>query len=76
MVCEVHTLTYDSFCDLQRFGPEALEFQEKIIERAGLGDETYLPQGELYRLMHTLAHTTAPSLIEDFISRCVMEYAR
>ena len=76
VVWEVHTPTYDSSCDLQRFGPEALEFQEKIIERAGLGDETYLPQGELYRPMHTIAHTKGPSQLGDFISRCAMEYAR
>ncbi len=29
----------------QVFSKEALEFQDKIVARAGLGDETYLPEG-------------------------------
>ena len=32
---------------LQKFNEEALQFQEKIIERAGLGSETYVPMGAL-----------------------------
>jgi Fe-S-cluster formation regulator IscX/YfhJ len=35
----------DLMCALQKFDDEALAFQERIIERAGLGDETYLPMG-------------------------------
>jgi 3-ketoacyl-CoA synthase len=27
------------------FSEQSLEFQEKIMERSGLGDETYLPPG-------------------------------
>ena len=27
------------------FNEQSLEFQEKIMERSGLGDETYLPHG-------------------------------
>ena len=29
----------------QVFSQEALTFQDKIVSRAGLGDETYLPEG-------------------------------
>jgi hypothetical protein len=32
---------------VQKFDAEALLFQERIIDRAGLGDETYLPVGAL-----------------------------
>ncbi len=32
------------------FNEQSLQFQEKIMERSGLGDETYLPEG-----MHVLA---------------------
>ena len=28
------------------FNDQSLEFQEKIMERSGLGDETYLPNGD------------------------------
>lgn len=31
---------------LQAFTQQSLEFQEKIMERSGLGDETYLPAGK------------------------------
>lgn len=31
---------------LQKFDDAAMEFQERIIMRSGLGDETYLPKGE------------------------------
>lgn len=27
------------------FTPESLEFQRKVLERSGLGEETYLPEG-------------------------------
>ncbi len=27
------------------FNEQSLQFQEKIMERSGLGDETYLPEG-------------------------------
>lgn len=27
------------------FNEQSLEFQEKIMQRSGLGDETYLPEG-------------------------------
>lgn len=30
---------------LQMFNEQSLEFQEKIMQRSGLGDETYLPEG-------------------------------
>ena len=29
----------------QMFNEQSLEFQEKIMQRSGLGDETYLPEG-------------------------------
>lgn len=31
--------------DLQAFNEKSIEFQEKMIYRGGLGDETYLPEG-------------------------------
>ncbi len=31
---------------MQKFTEKSMEFQRKIIERSGLGDETYLPEGE------------------------------
>ena len=33
------------FCHMQAFTEKSMEFQTKIIERSGLGDETYLPDG-------------------------------
>lgn len=30
---------------MQMFNEQSLEFQEKIMERSGLGDDTYLPHG-------------------------------
>jgi hypothetical protein len=33
-------------CFLQRFDETELEFQEKILLRSGLGDETYVPPCE------------------------------
>ena len=30
---------------LQRFNESSMDFQAKLIERGGLGDDTYLPQG-------------------------------
>ncbi len=38
----------------QVFSQEALTFQDKIVARAGLGDETYLPEGVLFAM--TNAH--------------------
>jgi hypothetical protein len=29
----------------QKFTPESIEFQSKILARSGLGDDTYLPPG-------------------------------
>lgn len=30
---------------MQKFTEKSMDFQVKIIERSGLGDETYLPEG-------------------------------
>lgn len=30
---------------MQMFNEQSLNFQEKIMERSGLGDDTYLPHG-------------------------------
>jgi hypothetical protein len=35
---------------LQAFTEKSMDFQTKIIERSGLGDETYLPDGA--RIVH------------------------
>ena len=32
---------------LQGFTPESITFQEKMVAKGGLGDETYLPKGTL-----------------------------
>lgn len=32
-------------CCLQKFTPESVDFQNKILARSGLGDQTYLPPG-------------------------------
>lgn len=32
------------------FTEQSLDFQEKIMERSGLGDETYLPSGGITRV--------------------------
>ena len=40
---------------LQMFDERALDFQEKILDRSGLGDETYLPDGECRTLLPLLA---------------------
>lgn len=42
---------------LQMFNEQSLEFQEKIMERSGLGDETYLPEGQLAMLACTCRGT-------------------
>ena len=34
-------------CCMQAFTEKSMEFQTKIIERSGLGNETYLPDGRL-----------------------------
>ena len=39
---------------LQMFDARALDFQEKILDRSGLGDETYLPDGECWMLLRLL----------------------
>jgi hypothetical protein len=33
------------FLILQKFTPESINFQSKILARSGLGDDTYLPPG-------------------------------
>ena len=40
---------------MQAFTEKSLDFQQKIIDRSGLGDETYLPDGTS-RTLH--AHVT------------------
>lgn len=39
------TLCWISCSQLQKFTPESIEFQSKILARSGLGDDTYLPPG-------------------------------
>lgn len=34
---------------MQAFNQQSLEFQEKLVARGGLGEETYLPPGWLAR---------------------------
>lgn len=47
-------MSQDKFRYLSResgvFTDLSLEFQEKIMERSGLGDETYLPEGMLLNI--------------------------
>lgn len=42
MSCMLHELM---FVAMQKFTEKSMDFQNKIIERSGLGDETYLPNG-------------------------------
>ena len=48
---------------LQMFNEQSLEFQEKIMERSGLGDETYLPEGQLAMSRHTQLSLVLKSLL-------------
>ena len=41
---------------LQGFTPESITFQEKMVAKGGLGDETYLPEGALHRSPRVLLH--------------------
>lgn len=45
------TMSQDRFRNLSRgsgvFTEQSMEFQEKIMERSGLGDNTYLPMGNM-----------------------------
>ena len=45
--------------DCKAFTEKSMEFQRKIIERSGLGDETYLPEG---RYVQTLLFPALPSI--------------
>jgi len=36
-----------SFWNVQVFSERAMDFQERIMDKSGLGDETYLPPGEV-----------------------------
>jgi hypothetical protein len=38
-------LEFENGCWVQAFNEKSLEFQEKMVGRGGLGDETYLPDG-------------------------------
>lgn len=40
-------LTRVGLLTLQGFTPESITFQEKMVAKGGLGDETYLPDGTL-----------------------------
>ena len=48
----------------QVFSKQALDFQNKIVERAGLGDETYLPEGARSRLVQAADRARPPSLTD------------
>lgn len=43
-------ITRDLFVELSKksgvFSDKAMQFQERIMEKSGLGDETYLPPGD------------------------------
>ena len=46
-------ISRDLFVELSKksgvFSEKAMQFQERIMEKSGLGDETYLPPGEARR---------------------------
>ncbi len=48
---------------MQKFTEKSMDFQVKIIERSGLGDETYLPQGGTLS-QHYLQQTLFSFLLE------------
>jgi FAE1/Type III polyketide synthase-like protein len=45
-------ISRDLFVELSKksgvFSEKAMQFQERIMEKSGLGDETYLPPGEAH----------------------------
>ena len=45
---DVHSQCHRVSCyhSTQAFTDKSMDFQTKIIERSGLGDETYLPEGK------------------------------
>ena len=45
MLCRLAICTIQGLCIdlLQIWGEEALQFQEKLLNSSGLGDETYFP---------------------------------
>jgi hypothetical protein len=47
-------------CVLQRFDENELDFQEKILYRSGLGDETYIPPCELHMGLQPAAGQRRP----------------
>lgn len=47
-------------CTVQAFTEKSMDFQVKIIERSGLGDDTYLPEGENALLLQPGHIVTGP----------------
>ena len=54
----------------QVFSKEALEFQDKIVARAGLGDETYLPEGVHLRQLGVQAGLLASKCQYSLVTPC------
>lgn len=51
------------FLATQKFTEKSMDFQVKIIERSGLGDETYLPQGRRVPQHFVATYPHFPSLL-------------
>ena len=49
-----HACSIVAVCVTQAFTEKSLDFQQKIIDRSGLGDETYLPDGASQALHATV----------------------
>ena len=47
-------------CMTQAFTEKSLDFQQKIIDRSGLGDETYLPDGTARALHASVTISALP----------------
>ena len=59
------TLKRVKLLTLQGFTPESITFQEKMVAKGGLGDETYLPDG---------THASLARLLHSVLTFCTQEY--
>ncbi len=65
-----HSCCLTVVCGLQVFTEQNLEFQEKILERSGLGDETGLSDGIAAMKDGDVKTTLRAALDEDLLARC------
>ena len=61
-------------CCWQIWGEEALQFQEKLLNSSGLGDETYFPDSELLYLTSAACQWASAMACNELIGRW-LQYA-